>query len=111
MTPQTPVASRDISSDNFQRMSAAKLTRAEQLVMNAVLLAHARQRRDLSLNEICRVMEEQLGKRVNPNSISGRVTLLVKTGRLARAPARPCSVTGANCAPVYIPARRAELVR
>ena len=111
MNPSTPVASRDISSDNFQRMTAAKLSRGQQLVMNAVLLAHSRRRRDLSGNEICLVMEEQLGKRVNPNEVSPRVLELVKIGRLARALARPCSVTGAKCSPVYALARRSELVR
>lgn len=109
MHTHTAVTSRDIQSDNFKAMSAAKLTRGEQLVMNAVRLAHARRRRDLSLNEICLVMEEQLGKRVNPNGISGRVTSLVASRRLARGPARACSVTGAKCEPVYAVARQAEL--
>ena len=40
----TTVTSRDVQSDNFKGLTAAKLTRAEQLVMNAVLLAHARRR-------------------------------------------------------------------
>lgn len=109
MHTHTAVTSRDIQSDNFKAMSAAKLTRGEQLVMNAVRLAHARRRRDLSLNEICLVMEEQLGKRVNPNGISGRVTSLVASRQLARAEPRACSVTGATCAPVYAVAQQAGL--
>jgi hypothetical protein len=109
MHTHTAVTSRDIQSDNFKAMSAAKLTRGEQLVMNAVRLAHARRRRDLSLNEICLVMEEQLGKRVNPNGISGRVTSLVASRRLARGPARACSVTGAKCNPVFAVAQQAGL--
>ena len=109
MDTRSTVTSRDVQSDNFKGLTAAKLTRAEQLVMNAVLLAHARRRRDLSLNEICLVMEEQLGKRVNPNSISGRVTSLVASRRLARAEPRACGVTGAKCQPVYAVARQTEL--
>lgn len=109
MHTHTTPASRDIQSDNFKAMSAAQLSRQEQLVMNAVRLGHARRRRDLSLNEICLVMEEQLGKRVNPNGISGRVTSLVASRRLARGPARACSVTGAKCNPVFAVAQQAGL--
>ena len=102
-------ASRAIQSDNFKALTAAKLSRGEQLVMNAVLLAHARRRPDISLNELCLVMEEQLGQRINPNGISGRVTSLVASRRLARAEPRACSVTGAKCAPVYAVARQTGL--
>ncbi len=109
MDTRSTVTSRDVQSDNFKALTAAKLSRAEQLVMNAVLLAHARRQRDLSLNEICRVMEEQLGRRVNPNAISGRVTSLVDRRRLARAEPRACSVTGVKCAPVFAVAKQAEL--
>lgn len=109
MHTDTTVTSRDIQSDNFKAMSAAKLTRGEQLVMNAVRLAHARRRHDISLNELCLVMEEQLGRRINPNGISGRVTSLVASRRLARAQARACSVTGAQCKPVFAVAQQAGL--
>ena len=109
MNTDTTVTSRAVQSDNFKAMSAARLTRGEQLVMSAVVLAHARHRRDLSLNEICLVMEEQLGKRVNPNGISGRVTSLVASGRLGRAEPRACSVTGVKCAPVFAVAKQAGL--
>lgn len=109
MNTSTHDASRAVQSDNFKALTAAKLTRAEQLVMNAILLGHARRRRDFSLNEICTLMEEQLGERVNPNSISGRVTSLVASHRLARAEPRACSVTGAKCNPVFAVARQAEL--
>lgn len=107
MNPGT--ASRAVQADNFKALTAAKLTLGEQRVMNAVLLAHGRRQRDLSLNELCSVMEEQLGKRINPNGISGRVTSLVASGRLARAESRACSVTGANCHPVFAVARQADL--
>ncbi len=109
MSTSTHPASRAVQSDNFKRLTAAKLSRAEQLVMNAVLLGHARRQRDFSLNELCLVMEEQLGRRVNPNGISGRVTSLVDSGRLARAESRACSATGAKCQPVFAVARQAEL--
>lgn len=109
MNTPTTVTSRAVQSDNFKALTAAKLTLGEQRVMNAVLLAHGRHQRDLSLNELCNVMEEQLGKRINPNGISGRVTSLVASGRLARAESRACSVTGANCNPVFAVARQADL--
>ena len=109
MHTHTAVSSRDVQSDNYKRLTAAKLTRAEHLVMNAILLGHARRRRDFSLNEICNLMEEQLGERVNPNSISGRVTSLVASHRLARAEPRACSVTGAKCNPVFVVAHQAQL--
>lgn len=109
MTASTYSASRGVQSDNFKGLTAAKLTQKEQQVMNAVLLGHARRHRDFSLNELCALMEEQLGDRVNPNGISGRVTSLVASGRLARAEARACSVTGAKCQPVFAVARQAEL--
>lgn len=105
----TTVTSRDIQSDNFKAMTARQLSAAEQRVMNAVLLGHARGQRSFSLNELCSLMEQQLGKRVNPNGISGRVTSLVASGRLARTEPRACSVTGAKCEPVYAVARQAEL--
>lgn len=109
MNTSTHDASRAVQSDNFKGLTAAKLTRAEHLVMNAILLGHARRRRDFSLNEICNLMEEQLGERVNPNSISGRVTSLVASHRLARAEPRACSVTGAKCNPVFAVAHQAQL--
>ena len=109
MNTSTTVTSRDIQSDNFKRLTAGQLSRAEQLVMNAVLLGHARRQRDFSLNELCLVMEEQLGRRVNPNGISGRVTSLVDSGRLARAESRACSVTGKPCNPVFAVARQVDL--
>jgi hypothetical protein len=110
MHTDTPITGRDIRSDNFKGLTAGKLRRSEQLVMSAVLQAHAQRQRDLSLNEICLVMEkQQLGKRITPNAISGRVTSLVDSGRLARGPVRACSVTGAKCAPVFAVARQADL--
>lgn len=105
----TSITGRDIRSDNFKGLTAAHLTRAEQLVMSAVSLGHARGDRSLSLNELCNLMEKQLGKRVNPNTISGRVTSLVASGRLGRAEPRACSVTGAKCQPVFAVARQADL--
>ena len=103
------VTGRDIQSDNFKAMSAAKLSRQEQLVMNAVRLGHARRRLDLTNNEICLVMEEQLGRRVASNDISGRITELVTDGVLMRAESRACSVTGKDCTPVFAVAKQAEL--
>ena len=87
MNTHTADTSRAVQSDNYKRMTAAKLSRGQQLVMNAVLLAHARRQRDLSTTEICLVMEEQLGRRVASNDISGRITelpLLVKLVRHRR---------------------------
>lgn len=109
MHTHTAVSSRDVQSDNYKRLTAAKLSAGQQRVMNAVLLAHARHRRDLSTTEICLVMEEQLGRRVASNDISGRITALVAAGVLARAEPRSCSVTGAKCNPVFAVARQADL--
>lgn len=109
MNTHTAVTSRDIQSDNYKAMSAAKLSAGQQRVMNAVLLAHARRQRDLSLPEICLVMEEQLGRRVASNDISGRITELVTAGILMRAESRACSVTGKDCHPVFAVAKQADL--
>lgn len=111
MHTPTTVTSRDIQSDNFKAMSAAQLSRQEQLVMNAVRLGHARRRRDLTNNEICLLMEEQLGRRVSANQISGRITSLVAGRHLARGERRACTVTGGSALPVYAVARQAELIR
>ena len=111
MHTHTAVTSRDIQSDNFKAMSAAQLSRQEQLVMNAVRLGHARRRRDLTNNEICLLMEEQLGRRVSANQISGRITSLVAGRHLARGERRACSVTGSSALPVYAVARQAALIR
>lgn len=109
MDTRTAITSRDVQSDNYKRLTAAKLSAGQQRVMNAVLLAHARGQRTLSNPEICLVMEEQLGRRVSSNDFSGRVTELVTAGVLARAEPRACSVTGAKCNPVYAVARQADL--
>lgn len=111
MNTDTTVTSRAIQSDNFKAMSAAQLSRQEQLVMNAVRLGHARRRRDLTNNEICLLMEEQLGRRVSANQISGRITSLVAGRHLARGERRACSVTGGSALPVYAVARQAVLIR
>ena len=111
MPTPTTVTSRDIQSDNFKAMSAAQLSRQEQLVMNAVRVGHARRRRDLTNNEICLLMEEQLGRRVSANQISGRLTSLIAGGHLARGERRACSVTGSGAFPVYAVARQAALIR
>ncbi|PRD64141.1 hypothetical protein [Malikia granosa] len=111
MHTPTTVTSRDIQSDNFKAMSAAQLSRQEQLVMNAVRLGHARRRRDLTNNEICLLMEEQLGRRVSANQISGRITSLVAGRHLARGERRACTVTGGSALPVYAVARQVELIR
>ena len=110
MHTPTTVTSRDIQSDNFKAMSAAQLSRQEQLVMNAVRLGHARRRRDLTNNEICLLMEEQLGRRVSANQISGRITSLVAGRHLARGERRACTVTGGSALPVYAVARQVELI-
>ena len=109
MSTSTYAASRAVQSDNYKAMSAAKLSAGQQRVMNAVLLAHARRQRDLSTPEICLVMEEQLGRRVASNDISGRITELVTAGILRRAESRACSVTGKDCNPVFAVAKQAEL--
>ena len=109
MNTHTADTSRAVQSDNYKRMTAAKLSRGQQLVMNAVLLAHARRQRDLSTTEICLVMEEQLGRRVASNDISGRITELVTAGVLMRAESRACRVTGKDCNPVFAVAKQAEL--
>ncbi len=109
MDTHTAATGRAVQSDNYKRMTAAKLSRMQQLVMNAVLLAHARRQRDLSTTEICLVMEEQLGRRVASNDISGRITELVTDGVLMRAESRACSVTGKDCTPVFAVAKQAEL--
>ena len=112
MDTYATVSGRDIKSDNFKAMSAAKLSRQEQLVMNAVRLGHARHRRDLTNNEICLLMEEQLGRRVSANQISGRITSLVAGNHLARGERRVCTVTGSSGGrPVYVVARQAALIR
>lgn len=110
MDTTTTVTSRDVQSDNYKRLTASRLSAGQQRVMNAVLLAHARGRRDLSTTEICLVMEEQLGRRVASNDISGRITELVTAGILARrGESRACSVTGGICNPVFAVAKQAEL--
>jgi hypothetical protein len=109
MNTDTATTSRAVQSDNYKAMSAAKLSAGQQRVMNAVLLAHARRQRDLSLPEICLVMEEQLGRRVASNDISGRITELVTAGILRRTESRACSVTGKDCNPVFAVAKQAEL--
>lgn len=109
MNTHTAATGRAVQSDNYKRMSAAKLSAGQQRVMNAVLLAHARRQRDLSTPEICLVMEEQLGRRVASNDISGRITELVTAGILVRAESRACSVTGKDCHPVFAVAKQAEL--
>lgn len=109
MSTSTHAASRGIQSDNFKALTARKLSEAEQRVLHAVRLGHARGQSDLSLTEICLLMEEQLGRRVSSNQISGRVTSLVAGGHLARAARRPCSVTKAPQQPVYAVAKQASL--
>lgn len=98
MNPDFTATGKDTKSDHYKGLKTKALSEKRQQVMDAVLLAHAQGRRDFTNNELCVVMEGQLGRRVIPSDITSTITDLISTGLLAAdyRHGRACSITGST---------------
>ncbi len=99
------------SAQALTELTPVKLARQAQEVFDVILAAQRRREgRDFSLTEVRDLYERAHGRRIDVNRISARVSELVSAKRLARATeSRRCSVTGAPCRPVHVPAQQARL--
>lgn len=112
MNTVTTVTGLDIRSDHYRDVKPLQLSRKRREVMDAALLAHAQGRRDFTNNELCLILEGQLGRRVSPSDITNPINNLISAGLLAANyhHGRACSVTGSTkVRTLSVVAQQAEL--
>ena len=107
-----PVCTLDTSSDAFQALGLKAMARQQHAIFDVVLgCQRSLGVRDMSLTEIRDAYERRHGKRIDLNRVSARVSNLVAMQWLARrTDTRPCSISGRQVHPVYVPEKQARLI-
>lgn len=109
--PSSALAGINTSAEALERMGLRKRAKRQGEVFEAVLAAQRLGvRDDFTITEVRDLLEAATGRRFDNNRVSGRISELVDAGRFFRVTlARPCSVTGQLCRPVFVPAHQVRL--
>lgn len=104
------VSTVDTSAQALEQLGLRARQRQLQAVFDVVLACQRSGAQDMSLTEIRDEFERRYSKRIDLNRVSARVYDLVAMHWLQRREdTRPCSVTGRNVHPVFVPAKQARL--
>lgn len=98
------------SAQALQQISNKQHVARDAQIIAVVTQALRKGARDMSMREVQAAINEAYGEWIDTSSISGRVTLLVASGKLLRATApRPCTVTGKTVNALSVPMQQAPL--
>ncbi len=98
------------SAQALGQISNAHRKKLDDMVVDVVASAMRAGARDMSMREAQAAINESYGRWVDLSSISGRVTLLVATGKLLRnTEPRPCTVTAKVVNALSVPMRQADI--
>lgn len=98
------------SAAALHKISNSKRQQLDSMVVDVVTQAMRKGARDMSMREVQAAINEAHGRWIEVSSISGRVTLLVASGRLLRVTApRACAVTGATVHALSVPMQQASI--
>lgn len=100
----------DTSAEALQALGLRTRQKQLRAVFDVVLACQRGGVKDMSLTEIRNEFERRNNTRIDLNRVSARVFDLCSMGWLQRREdTRPCTVTGRNVHPVFVPAKQARL--
>lgn len=100
----------DTSAQALAAFGLKKMAKQQHEIFDVVLGAQRNGAADMSLTEIRDAYERLHARRIDLNRVSARVSNLVAAGRLVRRQnTRPCTVSGQQIRPVFVPESQARL--